>query len=438
MSDFASVLPAVAPADPTKHVNYTLGMVLGVDDFTQEFAYLAGRDRWIVRDLLGYGVVSGLRLSIEAGGARGPQLAVDAGVAVARSGQLFCVAPRQCAYLAEWVAAHSRQIDELASPPPDRVRLAVVACYRSCAVDPVPIPGEPCRSEDDLQEPSRLQDSFGLELRLRAPEAPEHEAARDFVDWLRRVPVADGAPDDLEVFLDAIRAAAEETSPPSSPPDFLHGSPPASLALPRARAAEFLQAAFALWATELRERAAGTEPAGDCGCGPPDPALIRGGDCLLLGEVDVFLVPDVLSGALVLDAAREPELVLDRRATLLPLRLLQEWLLAGPPDAGALVASARVRADGTTVAASNASVTKLGDRLFHVGVAGFDPVSHAVSGLALGAVAEAVPHALELVPDDDPGLPALSPPVGPGVVVRLQKVDGSAPTTGFELEVRAR
>jgi len=31
-------------ADPSKHVNYTFGMLLGVDDFKQEFAYLSGRD----------------------------------------------------------------------------------------------------------------------------------------------------------------------------------------------------------------------------------------------------------------------------------------------------------------------------------------------------------------------------------------------------------
>ena len=44
MTGFASALaalPRLAPLDPTKHVKYTLGMVLGVDDFDQEFAYLS-------------------------------------------------------------------------------------------------------------------------------------------------------------------------------------------------------------------------------------------------------------------------------------------------------------------------------------------------------------------------------------------------------------
>ena len=37
----------LAEPNPAKHVNF--GMVLGVDDFTQEFAYLSGRDQWLSR-----------------------------------------------------------------------------------------------------------------------------------------------------------------------------------------------------------------------------------------------------------------------------------------------------------------------------------------------------------------------------------------------------
>ena len=48
MTCFSSVkTAAVAEPDPAKHVNYNLGMVLGVDDFTQEFAYLSERDQWM-------------------------------------------------------------------------------------------------------------------------------------------------------------------------------------------------------------------------------------------------------------------------------------------------------------------------------------------------------------------------------------------------------
>ena len=75
-----------APLDARKHVNYTLGMVLGVDDFRQEHAYLSGRDQWLARDLIGYGTECGLRVSIEAE-ATGPRLVVSPGVAVTPRGQ---------------------------------------------------------------------------------------------------------------------------------------------------------------------------------------------------------------------------------------------------------------------------------------------------------------------------------------------------------------
>ena len=44
MSCFTTVSAVTADSDLdlTKHVNYTSGMILGVDDFTQEFAYLSG------------------------------------------------------------------------------------------------------------------------------------------------------------------------------------------------------------------------------------------------------------------------------------------------------------------------------------------------------------------------------------------------------------
>jgi hypothetical protein len=62
--------------DPSKHVNYLLGMVLGVKDFTQEFAYLSGRDRWMARDLIGYGTCSGLAAAVEKDGTNGPRVRI--------------------------------------------------------------------------------------------------------------------------------------------------------------------------------------------------------------------------------------------------------------------------------------------------------------------------------------------------------------------------
>src|SRR5258706_16034791 len=97
MMDFMT-LTTMRPvaSDLTKHVNYAQGMVLGVDDFVQEFAYLAGRDRWLARDLLGFGTGSGLQVSTAPGA--GAIKGNDArGGARSSRGVLRCVLATPCA-----------------------------------------------------------------------------------------------------------------------------------------------------------------------------------------------------------------------------------------------------------------------------------------------------------------------------------------------------
>ena len=98
MSTFAPTAPLQVAPDPTKHVNYVAGMVLGVDDFQQEYANLSGHDARIVRDLIGYGVVAGLAVTIETGTA-GTRVQVSSGEAVTPSGRLICIEPAQCAVI---------------------------------------------------------------------------------------------------------------------------------------------------------------------------------------------------------------------------------------------------------------------------------------------------------------------------------------------------
>ena len=186
------------PLDVSKHVKFTLGMVLGVDDFDQEFAYLSARDRWLGRDLHGYGTVSGLALSIETDPQRGPRINVAPGTALTPCGHLVCVSPAQCAYLNEWLAANREQVQTALaarpqlSPPGGTLPLYVVLCYADCPTDDLPIPGEPCRTEDSLTAPSRLRDDFRLELRTMRPRQDEEDAVRDLVRWLRLIPVVSG------------------------------------------------------------------------------------------------------------------------------------------------------------------------------------------------------------------------------------------------------
>ena len=159
MTDFSHRAGGPAPARrprPTKHVKYTLGMVLGVDDFDQEFAYLSARDRWLARDLHGYGTVSGLARDRRGGRSDGPRINVAPGHgahALRAPGLRLAGAVRVPQRLAGRQPA-SRSARALAASPPARRRRAgpsrstSCSATRDCPTDDLPIPGEPCRTED--------------------------------------------------------------------------------------------------------------------------------------------------------------------------------------------------------------------------------------------------------------------------------------------------
>mgnify|MGYP002783759402 CR=1 FL=1 len=352
-------LLAGVPVDPSQHVNFERGMVLGVDDFRQEFAYLSGRDRWLARDAIGYGTLSGLRVHAEDDGADGPRLHVTAGSALTPGGRMVCVGADQCALVNRWLAKpdNAALVNRLlnpASPPVSppvsppmppvndvgEITLHLVLCHADCLTRPVPIPGEPCRSEDELMKPSRVADDYRLELRASPPAQVEEEAVRDFVRWLRaNVNIVDVSPppaDDPEGWLARLRDAvrswrdALSASPPLSPPasfdtlgDFLFdlGSP--SLDVPRGRHGAFLRAALRFWITELRPMWMAMR------CHRPEH---RDLDCVLLASVtfEVSWIGGSPSGAWQVTGS-PVALHVDERARpfVASLRLLQEFALAG-------------------------------------------------------------------------------------------------------------
>jgi hypothetical protein len=337
--------------DPGKHVNYVLGMVLGVDDLDQDFAYLDNRVQAVARELVGYGTDRGLAVHVEPT-ERGPQVRVTAGVAYSPSGEMICVGSDQCAVLNNWLRTNASNVaDRLGTANQATLRLYVTLCYRSCLTDKVPIPGEPCRTEDALMSPSRVTDAFSLELRFTPPLQTEEDAVREFVRWLHLVPVVDHSlPDKADDLLGAIRAAASPwllASPPDpwcgsppdsplgsppdsplgsltdSPPGFMLADPPTWLVIPRQYCAEYLRAAFRLWVTELRP--VWIARFGGCHAGCAKPAI--GDDCVLLAALDVpiLLQSPGLWEVSDVDAVHDDQ---SCRPYLLHARMQQEWLLA--------------------------------------------------------------------------------------------------------------
>jgi hypothetical protein len=343
------------PPDPTKRVNYTLGMILGVAEFTQETAYLSERDRWALRDVAGYGTLWGLRVGTRTNGAD-PEVGVSPGVAISPRGRLIRVTPAQCASLNGWLKAHTQDLTDRGVPAlgSSALRLYVVLCYRECETDLLPIPGEPCRSEADTVKPSRITDDFQLELRFTPPDQHEEDAIRDLIAWLRNhidVSAVPGSSVPLELFIAALRGAVvpPPLSPPGwppyspgSPPDFvLDASPPAPFTIYSEDLGDYLREAFRVWVTELRPlwRPNWLGEAHSCN-GALAPETPSDGDCVLLAELEVPLTRTLGDAQWFVEPAPGPDPLAnviireDRRPWLLSTRVLQEWILDGKLLAG--------------------------------------------------------------------------------------------------------
>ncbi|HEX6480725.1 MAG TPA: hypothetical protein VF043_17945 [Ktedonobacteraceae bacterium] len=335
MTSFA---PQTAPLnadllDPTKYVNYTPGMVLGVEDFKQEHVYVTGRNQWLARDLIGYGTVYGLEVSFD-----GQQITVAQGVALSPQGQLIRVPAAQCARLDEWLAlpGTQQQLNTFAGPSPTNVVLQVVLRYSDCLTDNAPVAGEPCRSADEAMAPSRVLDNFVLELRLAAaqpnlPDQTDEDAVREFAALLDQIQVTNdpGLALTLDQFVGAIRSAVAElklllgtTSNVvlASPPAFTYGSPATPLYIPAANASEYMRTALRIWVTEIRPQLQGQTQVQGYGVVPEE-------EYVLLSDIHVPVMRDA-SGTWRISNASGITVDDTRRPYLLHLRLLQELLLA--------------------------------------------------------------------------------------------------------------
>jgi hypothetical protein len=292
--------------DVRKRVNHVHGLLMGVDEFVQDQAYLRQRDHLAVRSLHGYGTVCGLhvRWDDEKG-----ELLVAAGLAVDPAGRLVCVLTEQRVDVADWLTRHRDAIAEAArvrpGEVPDDLTLFLVLCHRDVETDPRPIPSRPGRPADETTIASRILDSFELELRLTPPaDAGELAggALHDAVD--RLLTIAREHNGDGEIDGEAVRRQ------------------------------------LISWVTSERPEADGA-----CSLASDD----RGGDhggssdelsaAVLLAQVHVGLVQGGKGRLAPTDTVVDD----GARPLLLTTRFLQEWLteLAGPPERPAGVRSVR-------------------------------------------------------------------------------------------------
>jgi hypothetical protein len=360
-----AVTPNPSAADPAKHVKYNLGMVLGVDDFVQEFTYHRARREWQARDAIGYGTLWGLGVRPVDGGARGPRLLVECGAALTPRGQLVSVAAAQCAYLNDWLSSNRAEITRrgLLGSPPGALTVHAVLAYADCDSDPAPLAGEPCRSEDQLTAPSRVRDGFALELHLDPPRQAEDDALRNFMQALAQVPIVSGSGNDstLADFEKAVRnSRLSLASPPSSPPDASNAACDffiASAGIPSGQIEDCLRAALRIWTVELRPLCRPDWLANDASGSAAAAQHPSAEDFLLLAEVELPVQVDAMTGAWSVSNWADVQVHERERPFLVSLRTVQEALIKRlgevaavslPPGASYAVAAAGVLSgDGT-------------------------------------------------------------------------------------------
>lgn len=315
MSCFQAVTAQTPVIDPYKRVKFSLGMVLGADDFDQLQGYALERRKLHTRLYHGYGTLCGLAVTFE-----GTEVRVASGVAANPAGQELRVCPDQFGDLARWLALDATQAalrETLGSPPGSEfdVPVHVILCPLECETDDVPVPGDPCRDAEDSLAPSRIAESTEIRFALEAPDQSEEDRVRRFGAFLAALRVTDEATgltlDQLKEILDAFMETPAEGEAPASPPE-------GPFLLAEEGSEEILRALFRYWVEVIRPAIMSKE---DCQCGSQV-------DCVLLSTLSLRIREGVDGLELVSILGSDES----RRPILLHTRLLQEMLggMQGP------------------------------------------------------------------------------------------------------------
>jgi hypothetical protein len=320
----------------------------------------------------------------------------------------------------------------------------------------VPIPGEPCRTEDESMAASRLKDDFRLELRMAQPYQIEEVALRDFVAWIRKSVEITNTPGpfpSVEAFVQEIRDAVlipgsppdfPPALPPNLPPDFMKDLPAIHMSVHPGQACRYLNAAFRLWVTELRHlwRPATLGETNPC-CTQRTEEDPTDEDCVLLAQLNVAVVEDAITKRLLIDGNQQVGIDEERRPILAHQRFLQEWLLCETTTGmdGKVVAAGRFDATGkspaTPLFSFNLTVTLFGTNFYLLQFTGYNnSIFYVVKGTPIAVGSATQSCSFEVIPSDDVALRpfAGTVPLDSGIVVRVRQ-SGGGPTLGFMVEI---
>ncbi len=174
----------LAPADPVaalpapERVNYATGVMLDAGDFTDEQTYHRSRLAALLRHLVGFGTLAGLRVTPPAAGDTDLRLRVEPGIAVDRLGRLMQLDTPQCIRLSAWFAnqttADLRAATQRAprAPAPAAVMADVFMAGNVCARGKTPAFAAGPFDALDAVIPARLAENPSLELVMRQEQAP--------------------------------------------------------------------------------------------------------------------------------------------------------------------------------------------------------------------------------------------------------------------------
>ena len=328
--------PNLQKLDPLKRVNYTFGLVLGVEEFVQSDTYFLAKHHVENRLLHGYGTVCGLAVLVHAAPAFVVQ--VTPGWAINPGGQQIKVSHPMCKPVNDWLSESLPALKAalLTNAPPPTLRLYVVLSSRECKTDVVPIPGEPCRTQSSSMAPSRIADSFDLMLCLDYSTSPPVSsppgAPSDGLSLTRPAQLEDDAIRALARLMSEFEVSAtgpfltveqveqlvlDLAEPPISPPI---ASPPAGppYRIRALDAGELRRAAMRTWVTRVRPFICSAQGVGPC-CPPPEKSV-------LLAELVVGLTggaTEWIATSVSVDESLRPFLV--------PTRVLQELQIGGVP-----------------------------------------------------------------------------------------------------------